>query len=290
MTDEVRDMIALRHSAEQRGNFEPLGRLQWLKTEHGIIHFPVLDTRVGEGCGPDLAFATEPMVQQGELIVLGFWDGLPPLRVNSDKPCPRCRRKCFVCDGKGVKLCELCGGKGWNPGPFVLCAAPGCTKATGNFNPNCATCKGRGEVAPELECLMCHGEKRDGFAVMTCAKCKGSGKYSTGRNGGSDDFEHAPKCTACDGTTLSGKWVPQDVKKFRNAQLAGERGRIFDVLGPIREFALRDVRTMKTRLFAVEQDSAGDYLVLIVPKSKRQRPQKAYLVGGVVRERHAQAA
>ena len=40
MSDEVRDMIGVRHLAEQRGHFEPLGRLQWLRTEHGMIQFP----------------------------------------------------------------------------------------------------------------------------------------------------------------------------------------------------------------------------------------------------------
>lgn len=285
MTAEVSDMISVRHSAEQRGSYEPLGRLQWLKTEHGLIYFPVLDTRIGEGCGPDLATIcdTTDISKSGGLVVLGHWDGLPPLRVNSSKSCPKCRHACDVCDGSGKKLCELCGGRGWNPGPYVLCPAPGCTVATGSFKADCLTCHGRGEVAPELKCLMCFGLKQ-----MTCKRCAGTGKYSTGRKGGSDDFEVAPKCPACEGTTYVGKWKAQKVKRFQNAQLVGEHGRVFDVIGPIREFAIRDPRTQRTRIFASEQDSAGDYLVMIVPKSKRLQ-QKAYLVGGIVRERRAQS-
>jgi hypothetical protein len=194
-----------------------------------------------------------------------------------------------VCGGSGKKLCELCGGKGWNPGPFVPCPGAGCTKDTGSYKVDCTLCHGRGEITPQIECTMCRDKDAKGFTLMVCQKCKGSGKYSTGRKGGSVDFFNAARCSACDGTTWAGKWKPQDVKQFRNAQLVSDKGRVFDVLGPIREFAIQDPRTSRTRLFTVDQDSAGDYLVLLVPKSKRQRPQKAYLVGGVVRERMTQS-
>ena len=59
MTDEVSQMIALRHGAEQRGNYEPFGRVQWFRTVHGLIYFPA-DSQTGEGCGPDLARAMLP--------------------------------------------------------------------------------------------------------------------------------------------------------------------------------------------------------------------------------------
>ncbi len=87
MTDEVASMISLRHSAEQRGHFEPLGRLQWINTEHGLIRFPAMN---GDGCGPDLAEVNKQelissaggdpdlqrfMSDNGNpyLIVLGHW-------------------------------------------------------------------------------------------------------------------------------------------------------------------------------------------------------------------------
>ena len=88
----------------------------------------------------------------------------------------------------------------------------------------------------------------------------------------------------------------QDVRQFVNAELTAPlkytkgdgaviSNRRFLVLGPIREFALQDVRSGLARTFDVIEDSAGDFLVLLVPRSPRQKPQKAYLVGGVVRER-----
>ena len=52
MSPEVRAMLDLRHQAEQRGHFEPLGRLLSLDTGHGVIEF---GTQQGEATGPDLA-------------------------------------------------------------------------------------------------------------------------------------------------------------------------------------------------------------------------------------------
>lgn len=303
MSDEVKAMVQLRHSAEQRGEFEPQGRLQWMQTEHGTIRFPA--TVNGEGCGPDLALVQRFVKdvgalkewevpesdRGGALIVLGQWQGLPALRVNSSKPCPKCRHACDVCDGSGKKLCELCGGQTWLPGPFVPCPGPGCVRDTGGFAKgriadNCATCRGNGHIPEHLPCTMCKGSKQ-----MTCSRCQGTGKYSTGRVNGSVDWDVSPKCKACAGTCFVGKWEKQDVKKFANATLRQrlKRGkRDFFVVGPIREFAIRDPQTLRTRIFDVGQDAAGDFLVLLLPAGVTQFP-KAYLVGGVVRERSQNA-
>jgi hypothetical protein len=147
---------------------------------------------------------------------------------------------------------------------------------SGKINPaGCATCGSTGQVPEQVPCEMCEATGK-----QVCTRCKGTGKYSTGRVNGAIDWDVSPKCKACDGTTYQGKWVRQDVKKFRNALLDK-----FDVLGPITQFAIRDPRSLRTRMFDVGADAAGDHLVLLVPRSPRQRPQKAYLVGGVVRER-----
>ena len=292
MSAEVREMIQLRHSAEQRGHFEPLGRLQWMRTEHGLIRFPAVN---GEGCGPDLASSGEGSLSSSDaLIVLGRWQGFPPLRVNSSKPCPKCRHACDVCNGGGRKLCELCGGQTWQRGKWLPCPGPGCVRDTGGFGPGkikagCATCMGSGQVPEQLPCAMCESSGQ-----MTCTRCRGTGKYSTGRVNGSIDWDIAPLCKACSGTCCVGRWEKQDEKKFANATLvrhsANSIPKTYLVLGPIREFAIRDPQTLRTRLFDVAPDSAGDLLVLLVPRSPRQTPQKAYLVGGVVRERRPMSA
>jgi len=292
MSDEVQQMVTLRHSAEQRGNYEPFGRVQWFRTDHGMIYFPA-DSQTGEGCGPDLASALMPgpEIPRGDshvhdvypdrdiLIVLGAWEGLPALRVNTSKPCPKCRHLCDVCKGERKKLCELCGGRTWIPGPWLPCPGPGCVRdgggfATGKINPaGCATCGSTGQVPEQVPCEMCEATGK-----QVCTRCKGTGKYSTGRVNGAIDWDVSPKCKACDGTTYQGKWVRQDVKKFRNAILDK-----FDVLGPITQFAIRDPRSLRTRMFDVGADAAGDFLVLLAARSTQHR--KAYLVGGVVRER-----
>lgn len=310
---DLRGMVDLRHEAEQRGHFEPLGRLLAIETAHGMIEF---GTGQGEGLGPDLAemltvlkndpdaylYKDMPNVEALEydprnpkLIVLGPWLGLPSLRKNSTAPCPKCKRVCEVCDGTGKKLCEICGGLGHTPGNWISCPGPGCHRDTGHYKDDCATCKlseVRGQLREQNMCLMCCGVKRaDGFTVMKCSACRGAGKRSTGIVGGSLDWQ-LPKCKACAGTGWKGTFAPQDVKKFTNAQLdplqwPDEKTwpkQTMLALGPIHSFTIKDFMQNRIRTFGVSQDSQGDYLMLLVPKVPRAH-SKAYLVGGVVRER-----
>jgi hypothetical protein len=159
---------------------------------------------------------------------------------------------------------------------------------------------------------MCCGVKRaDGFSVMKCSACRGAGKRSTGIVGGSLDWQ-LPKCKACAGTAWKGTFVRQDVKKFTNAKIiipgniarlkltrlgrwpGKNRRRMASnpmsvlALGPIHSFTIKDFMQNRIRTFGVSQDSQGDYLMLLVPKVPRSQ-SKAYLVGGVVRERIGQA-
>ena len=317
MSSEVRAMIDVRHQAEQRGHFEPLGRLLWMATAHGTIKWPAED---GEAQGPDVALGMEPLPtnhsgtvvsgaptfggeQPTSLLLLGPWLGLPPVRVHSETPCPKCRHACDVCDGGGKKQCEMvgCGGNGWVPGPWQLCQAPNCSAQKGAINPaGCMTCRNSGQVPVQLPCPMCHGSK-----VMTCPRCKGSGKISTGFKGGSLDWK-AAKCAACDGSGFKGAWQEQDIEKFTNALLSTYQKRepeepvrafFYRVLGPVSAFCISDHQARRTRVFDVTQDSSGDFLNLLIPSrpsrhpevSKRATRNKAYLVGGVVRERVGQA-
>jgi hypothetical protein len=280
MSTEVRAMIDVRHQAEQRGHYEPLGRLLWMSTAHGTIKWPVED---GEAQGPDVATADiiEHPTDTTAYLMLGPWQNLPPVRVHSETPCPKCRHACDVCDGGGKKQCEMvgCGGTGWVPGPFELCPAPNCSAQTGKINPDgCTKCRNSGQVPIELACPMCQGSK-----MMTCPRCKGSGNISTGQAGGSLDWK-AEKCAACEGTGLKGAWEAQDAAKFTNAQIDAYR-----VLGPVFAFCISDYRSRKTRVFDVALDAAGDLLNLLVPNRHARGRNKAYLVGGVVRERVGQA-
>jgi hypothetical protein len=134
----------------------------------------------------------------------------------------------------------------------------------------------------------------DGSKLMTCARCKGTGKFSTGKVNGAVDW-NLGACKACEGTGLRGEWQRQDVTKFANATLRIPRtgktaAKGYLVLGPIQSFALRDFESGLTRTFDVTPDAMKDLLVLLVPRSPQQKPQKAYLVGGIVRERDVRAA
>jgi hypothetical protein len=304
MSAEVRTMIEVRHQAEQRGNFEPLGRLASMETAHGKIDFP---SERGEGVGPDLAFllrqmpigdvaSPSPNVSENTLLVLGVWVGLPAIRHNSKTACAKCRNTCDICQGEGKKQCEgmLCGGAGWIPGNWIDCPGPGCRKDTGQYKGDCATCahsQSRGQIREKVQCPMCKGTK-----LMTCSRCKGSGKFSTGKINGSLDWL-LPSCKACGGTGFKGTWVKQDVEKFANAELQqnpperpfrDERRKKFLALGPVYSFTIRDYINTRMRVFDVTPDREGDYLMLLVPINPRQKPQKAYLIGGIVQERAAQ--
>lgn len=302
MLPDVRAMIELRQFAEQRGQFSPLGRLLWLQTEHGTIQFPAKD---GEPDGPDIGYADNHGAaapaslshDRNLLIVLGRWSGLPYVRVNTSTPCPKCRHLCNVCGGEKKKLCELCGGRKWVPGEWLPCPGPGCLKATGQYKPDCVTClqsQVRGQIREERDCAMCNGNGK-----MVCSHCKGSGKYSTGRLNGSTNWD-GPACKACEGMCVVGKWQKQDVARFLNARLVERNDgpdpkrraalTAYLVLGPIQSFALREFESRHTRIFDVTLDAASDLLMLLVPSSPKQKPSKAYLIGGIVRERDAHAA
>jgi hypothetical protein len=302
ISSDLKTMVDLRHQAEQRGHFEPFGRLLTLDTAHGLIEF---GTHQGECVGPDLAqyFTPSNFELQG-FLVLGQWMGLPAIRKNSITPCSKCKRVCDVCAGTGQKLCEGvgCGGQGFVPGKFVSCPAAGCHAETGKYKPDCAVCGAsdvRGMIREKAMCLMCLGVKGpDGFTVMKCSACKGSGKRSTGRINGALDYRLAA-CAGCGGTGWKGELVPQDVAKFTNAQLdplKWQDGKKWPqqtmlALGPIQAFTIKDFVENRIRTFGVLPDEQGDYLNLLVPKVVRNSPRcKAYLVGGVVRERVGQAA
>jgi len=295
---ELRSMLEVRRQAEQRGHFEPLGRLLYLKTERGNMLWPVED---GECQGPTVA----ALVVDGpnpfpDFLLLGPWLPLPPVRVQSSKPCPKCLHVCEVCKGAKIKQCEQagCGGRGTVAvDGQIACDAPGCSGETGAIKiGGCVKCRNTGTLPRYDHCAMC-----DGTGKMKCPRCRGRGQVATGKVRGSIDWK-AKDCPACAGTCWKGAFQPQQVEKFINAQL--DPLRFPDkikfppitmwALGPIFEMGIEDPRDHATRIFDVAQDAHGDYLMLVIPAGhKRQAAAsraKAYFVAGVVRERAAEGA
>jgi hypothetical protein len=303
MKPEVCVLVDMRHQAEQRGHTQPLGRLLYLTTDHGTIQFPVVNVVNGEGIGPDLAAylvpesasapGVAPVADLNTLIVLGAWMGLPPIRHDSTIACPKCRTDCDSCDGSGKKQCQGygCGGRGTVDGKWRPCPGENCSAATGKINAaGCDTCHNSGHVAEQNPCPMCNATGK-----MTCPRCKGTGKIATGYQGGQvpgfskekNRMVIPPQCAACNGTTWYEGFAEQEVEKFTNAVLTRDRS-VYAVLGPIRSFVISDVVTRHTRIFDVTPDAMGDFMVLLVPATKGLL-RKAYLVGGVVREKLAAA-
>ena len=321
-------MVALRHSAEQHGSYSPLGRLICLNTEHGRIEFPAEDGEFAgpdvakfEGFDGD---SNLPNYVGPPLIVLGPWLGLPALRKLTNDPCPHCRHDCDICSGTGKIACNGrgCGGNGWVPGPWLPCPGPGCNKETGDFNPLCRECHGSGQIPERLACPMCKGmgwtvcqrcriwvacpqgckrnDAIDSDAAL-CRECGGTGKvpkatgqFSTGKLDGSLNLV-GPRCPHCEGNGYRFEMQAQDLKRFTNATLRQPKtknipARDFLVLGPIHSFELMHFATSRAQSYDVTPDAAGDFLVLLVPKNLETRFPKAYLVGGVVREREVRTA
>jgi hypothetical protein len=285
MSDEVRAMIDLRHSAEQRGEFDTIGRLLALHTDKGVMRWPTVD---GECSGPDIGQAWNG----SQLVMVGQWFGLPPLRMQSTtERCKACERDCDTCGGTGKQTCQgqMCGGRGFIDGPFVPCPGPGCRGETGKFKPGCDVCissGSQGEVPEKKTCPMCSGSR-----LMTCQRCRGTLKFSTCHIDGSIDWTSA-LCAACEGSGYAGKWVLQNASHFENARLRRSRkqrgARLHDevwlVLGPILSFDLIEYPNLHAKTYTILPDEKGDLLMLLVPGTQSPSRQKAYLVGGVVKE------
>ncbi len=120
-------------------------------------------------------------------------------------------------------------------------------------------------------CDACEGTGR-----MVCPVCRGTRKAPSGRTP-----DGSKRCTDCGGTKFQGKNVPQDLEQFINAKLG-----TMTVLGPITAMVLLSVSGESgriVRIFDVERDDAGDYIVLLLePTSTVTR---SYLLGGVLKER-----
>ena len=116
-------------------------------------------------------------------------------------PCPECQSTCELCGGSGERRCEMtrCGGQGYLALAAVECSGDGCRVETGKTRRDCAICEGSGvEVTQRAECPSCHGNK-----VVKCVACHGTGRASTGREGGAYQAhggqKEPPMCSRCNG-------------------------------------------------------------------------------------------
>jgi hypothetical protein len=288
MNPEVSAMMALRHEAHRRGNYLVVGSVSLIETAHGILRFPV---KSGHPTGLTLGYVTdaERKPDAQKLIVLTPWEGVPDILEKTDKFCSACLSDCFVCGTKGVKSCEGvgCGGRGWTPGPFQDCTAPGCLKDTGKFLLSCEECGGRGQIEPHLKCAMC-----DGKGQMTCSWCKGNTRYSTGIKHGGTDYTLG-RCDRCHGEQRDVMIKKQAIEQHVNAAFPDPKTGPIIAVGPILSVIvdlteeMRESENTVIKMFDVKPDGAGDHLFLLLDSSSN--PPWPYLIGGLVIERNSAA-
>jgi len=279
LPEQIAAQIKDRHEAQRRGQYQVFGNVSLIETEtkgkKGKMRFP------GKS-GPAIAWPTlrngnnETEVDRTKLLLISAWEGLPPLREQSTKPCQACMGTCDLCGEDGKKLCEgyQCGGRGWVPGPSQICAADGCLEKTGVYNPECKQCGGRGGTIPHQTCPMCFGSGK-----MRCPVCHGDKKRPTGIKNGSTNWMDGV-CPECKGSKFDGEEKPQNFEEHINAWLGP-----MPVLGPILALTVQSIPGERpvVRQFDISPDGNGDLMVMLLEHGSNAT--NAYLLGGVVKER-----
>ncbi len=268
------NLLHERADIVRRGDFKILGRIGRMETPRGVIQFP-------HDSGPVIAFVIERndsgeavRVSETEIVIVNAWQGLPNVRINTDKPCQECLAHCDVCvsngESTGRKTCERCGGRKKIAGPSVACDADGCTEKAGRFNPECTKCFGSGMIVPLVDCPGCEGK-----GDQICPQCRGAKMYATGNQGGATDWR-SPTCQHCRGTRFEGSEVQQIEADYTN--WTGENN--LRAIGPITRFVVEPVggAGIPPRMFDVDQDTGGNYMTLVLDSQ-----QRTCITGGILR-------
>lgn len=267
MIPTLETLLHERREKVRMGEFTPIGRLMIANTPHGIIDF--------QKSGPTLGKIIEDGRPTEKLVVITAWEGLPVLQKSTDEFCEACLAECDECRGTCVVGCRAfkCGGSGQVRSGSMPCAAPDCLHGTGQTNPNCLVCKGRGETPVFMACAVCGGSGK-----TKCFTCRGKGRRPTGSLDGSRD-RNAKECPSCYGRQRQTILQPQDWRHFVKGTMNGHA-----ILGPIVGFVLFSVTGTPPLVFDVYPDADANYLVLVIEDPEKPH-SRAYLLGGVVRMR-----
>lgn len=152
---EIRPIMDERVDRVRRGQYELIGTIGTIQTEHGAIRFEYQS-------GPAIGRLESAL---DELVFTAAWEGLPDLRTVTNEPCQACLRDCDVCDAAGQKLCE----------------GQGCRE-----NRNCDMCRD----TRLMVCPQCRGTKKFATGITgggttfkdgKCPECRGLKFQSTGK-------------------------------------------------------------------------------------------------------------
>jgi hypothetical protein len=258
----LKEIFAARDQFARRGEIELMGTLIFAFVEQGgkagTIEF--------RQAGPMLArLTTGP--EEGALVLMEKWQGLPALVRVTNELCDFCRCECVECKGQKQVRCghKGCGGAGeiitqWQPCPD--CQDRGKRERT-------CQCGGRGEIPAEKhQCPNCKGTK-----IEPCPHCKATGRMSSGQ------VDSQP-CGACLGNGRRLDFVEQDWKTFSTGQLEG-----YTVLGPILGMTLLNPPGEELGITSLEcvADYDGNFPVLMIEKPD-YKDGRAYLYGGFIRK------
>jgi hypothetical protein len=280
-----RAKLAEIDEASLKQYYEMLGQLDYIYLEPAAQGEMPRSINYGKS-GPLLAIARESInTKRRELVLLDAFTGFPDL-LEAGQPCTDCVGECRDCMGKGkkqctmqgcfgtgrrvlkhdVKPCEVCRGAGAIPqkdGPPLRCEVTGCVN-------------GQIEIKTVTElCPCCKGSKFE-----TCAPCKGTGRISTGLEGGVDINNNLwpppKKCPKCNGKCVLMKAQRQDFTAFQPRPIEGTE---YQGIGPIIRLVFHTGGLGATGTFEsinVSPDHDGNMMMLIFEPNGRQ-----YLLGGV---------
>lgn len=266
--DRQRELVLTRE-------YQPLGMIDfiWVVRGAGLVQMDYRKT------GPKLAWNADT----GDFLLLSSWNGLPDLPLPDAQPCTACLATCGDCQGKGVKSCTLagCAGTGYVTSRYVPCLD--CLGSEKKLtNPKCKTCRGRGEVPDPEKCKGC-----DENGMAQCARCSGSGKVSTGREGGkaegldpqTNQWITPPRCQACNGQGRVIKTKSQEWRPFVHGRLAVGNDQMI-ALGPIARILWHTMgEGSRFQSCEISPDRGGNLMVMLLEND--QPGARQYLVGGV---------
>ncbi len=273
-TDTLEQILDRHRELVLTREYQPLGVIDFIYVVRGSNTLK-MDFRKS---GPKLAYNPDT----GDFLLLSTWQGLPDLALPDPQQCKACLGTCGDCQGKGTKPCTLpgCAGSGYVKSKYVPC--PKCLGSEKQkTNPKCDECKGRGEVPDPVKCKGC-----DEKGMQKCFRCDGTGKVSTGREGGKHDgldssgiWTPAPKCKACNGQGKVFKTEPQPWTQFVHGRVP-VGGVQMAALGPIARIVWHTMgEGARFQGCEISPDRGGNLMVLLLESDAPGAKQ--YLVGGV---------
>lgn len=265
-------LLAQHDRIRRTGEYDILGQVEQIGVEQ--IEQDATEPMKFYGAGPVIARGRE----DGTLLFLTDWKGLPAKISLGDDPCPDCLTDCDLCKKTGKVTCTLangCRGTGVQKILRGQCRCVRNVKGVMRAKARCRHCAGAGLEHDKRECPGCKGTK-----LEPCSQCRGNGRYSTGKRGGTTGMKDL-LCLTCNGNQRELLRDPQDLAKLVTAKPPA--GLHLEIKG-VAWLTWRDMSSGEgtgdpragLQVCTISPDSGGHLMTLVVDKASN-----IYCIGGV---------